>query len=107
MRVQTVTYHGRTVGAATRDRFFLTERLRRRPETDPQKTFVIYMCAYARDVLTGRVPGPYSEVEARRYARACLIPDELLERPALDVPRAAEALGVPEAELHFARSSEA
>jgi hypothetical protein len=39
------------------------------------------MCAYALDVAAGVLPGPYNEGDARRYARACLIPDELLERP--------------------------
>ena len=61
------------------------------------------MCAYAGDVARGELPGPYTDTDARRYARACLIPTELLERPALDVHSAAPALGVPAAELQDAR----
>ena len=52
-----------------------------------------------RNVLTGRLPGPYSEEHARRYAQAVLIPDELLERPSVDAERTARALGVPVEEL--------
>ncbi len=62
------------------------------------------MAAYARDVLRGELPGPYSEQQARRYARAALIPEELLERPGLDLAHTARALGVPVEELtHAAR----
>jgi hypothetical protein len=61
------------------------------------------MCAYARDVLTGRLPGPYTDQDARRYTCACLIPAELLERPALDLQRAARGLRIPVGELRAAR----
>jgi hypothetical protein len=57
------------------------------------------MCAYAMDVLSGVLDGPYNEDEARHYARAALIPGELAERPDLNVEQAASALGVPEDEL--------
>jgi len=63
------------------------------------------MCAYARDVITGRLPGPYREDDARRYARWCLLAPglgELLERPDLDAPQAANALDLPADELHQA-----
>ena len=43
------------------------------------------MCAYAGDILSGVLPGPYTDDDARRYARACLVPLELLERPELDI----------------------
>jgi len=91
------------VAAATAERFLLSDELEHRPSGDPERTFVIYMCLYARDIAAGQLPGPYSEQRARRFARACLIPAELAERADLDVPRAAAALGVPEHELHAAR----
>ncbi len=87
------------VAAATAERFLLSDELEHRPVGDPERTFVIYMCLYARDVLTGDLPGPYTEQRARRFARACLIPAELAERPGLDTARVAAALGVPEHEL--------
>ena len=60
-----------------------------RPPGDPERTFVMFMCSYAADVQTGELPGPYTDGRARRYARAALIPHELLERtcPTLSGPR--------------------
>ena len=52
----------------------------------------------------GILAGAYNERDARRYARACLIPDELLERPTLNLHHAARALGVPVDELQAARA---
>lgn len=104
MTIQAITYRGQTVAAATRSRFFLGEALQQRPTDDPERTFVIFMCAYAGDVLCGRLPGPYSEQNARRYARACLVPSELLRRDRLDIARAARALQIPVDELHAARA---
>ncbi len=85
------------------ERFLLSDELEHRPVGDPERTFVAYMCLYARDLATGDLPGPYTEQRARRFARACLIPAELAERPGLDTTRVAAALGVPEHELHAAR----
>jgi hypothetical protein len=41
--------------------------------------------------------------DARRFAQAALIPEELLERPLNDLRRTAAALGVPVCELLEAR----
>lgn len=98
-----IVHRGRTVGAASRTRFFLADHLQDRPAGDADRTWAIYMCAYAGDVLNGRLPGPYSDDDARQYARACLIPDELLERAELDVARVAGGLGVPVDELALAQ----
>jgi hypothetical protein len=62
------------------------------------------MCSYATDIARGLLPGPFDAVDAHRYARAFLIPEELLERQELDVDRAATALGVPVDELRAARA---
>jgi hypothetical protein len=107
MTIQPIRYRGRTVAAATRTRFVLAEALDRRPPSDPERTFVIFMCAYAGDVLSGVLAGPYSDDDARRYARACLVPTELLERARFDVERAARALRVPVDELRTARAEHA
>ncbi len=103
MTLQPVTYGGRLVACATARRFFLCDELARRPAGDPERTFVIFMCAYAGDVLRGDLRGPYTDDRARMYARAALIPEELLERPCLDLARTAAALGVPTQELVPAR----
>lgn len=104
MTLQPITYRGRMAAAATRSRFFLADDLDRRAAEDPERTFVIYMCAYAGDILNQRLPGPYSQDDACAYARACLIPAELVERDPLDTERAARALCVPENELIAARA---
>ena len=62
------------------------------------------MCCYARDVLTGELDGPYHEDDARRYAQAALIPDEILERDALNVQQAADGLRIPADELRAVRA---
>jgi hypothetical protein len=104
MDIQPVIYCGRTVAACTRERISSPTRLEHRPPGDPELTFVLYMFAYAGDVArVGELPGPYTDADVRRYARACLIPTELLERPTLNVQSAAAALGVPADELLAAR----
>lgn len=99
MQLQPVTYRGRTVAVATARRYFLSGELACRPVTDPERTFVVFMAAYARDVAAGLLSGPYRDEDARLFARTCLIPAELLERPGLDTERAAAALGVPSTEF--------
>jgi hypothetical protein len=94
-----ITYQGRTVAAAGPERFWLAPELDRRPAADPERTFVIYVCAHAGDVL----PGPYQRPRRRPLARAALIPDRLLHRPGLDVERVAQAFGIPAQELAAAR----
>ena len=56
--IQPITYRERTVAAATSSRFFLCDTLDA-PTGDPaDRTFVIFMCAYAIDVLRGALLGP-------------------------------------------------
>src|SRR5664279_382239 len=86
MRLQTITYRGRPVACATATRFFLADDVERLPAGGPLLTFVVYMCAYARDVLTGELPGPYTDHDARCFARAALVPEELA-RTRRDRPR--------------------
>lgn len=102
MDLQAITYRGRTVAAATATKFFLSPSYDDRPDGDPELNVVLHMCCYARDIFAGQLRGPYTEQDAR--ARACLIPAELVERPELDVARAAVALQVPVDELHVARA---
>ncbi len=103
--LQPITYRGRTLAAATPERVFLGDELEDRPRGDPELTWVIYMAFCARDVLTGELPGPYTDADASIYARAALIPDEVLERPApAGEDRLARGLGVPLHELRIARA---
>ena len=103
--LQPITYRGRLMAVASARRFFLADVVEQRAPTDPDISMVLFMCIYAIDVATGRLPGPYTDDRARRYARYCLLAPgaaELLERPDLDVPRAARALGIPADELRLA-----
>ena len=104
MRLQTITYRGRPVACATATRFFLADDLERLPAGDSLLTFVIYMCAYARDVLTGELPGPYTDHNACRFARVALVPEELADPDRIththrNLQRTAGALKLPAAEL--------
>lgn len=103
MPIQPVIYRGRVVAACTAERFLLCDELERCGPEDPERTFVIWMCVYAGDVARGVLPGPYRDLDARRYARAALIPSELLERPPLDAARTAVAIGIPVEEFCAAR----
>jgi hypothetical protein len=103
--LQPISYGGRLVALATPNRFLLSGSLAMRPVGDPERTFVIYMCLYAIDVLTGVLPAPYTDHRARRYARAALIPEELLERGQLNYGAASQGLGVPAAELQEAHQA--
>jgi len=104
MTMQTITYRGQTVAAATVRGLFLCPRLASRPIDDPERTFVIYMGVYAADVLRGELPGPYSDEQARRYARVALIPGELLEHDLCHLEDTARALHVSVSELRQARA---
>ena len=96
-----------TAGASSplHQRFFLlADDLAYHAPGDPELVFVVAMCSYATDIAQGLLPGPFDDADACRYARAFLIPEELLERPELDVNRAAAAFGVPADQLRAARA---
>ena len=65
----TLTRHGRTVALAARPRFWLAAEIEALPDGDPRKRQVCLMALYARDVLTGAMPGPYTDADADRFAR--------------------------------------
>ena len=107
MDIQAITYRGRTVAACTRRRFFLSDDIADRDPNDPLVSFVIGMCLYAHRVASGDAPGPYASEDARAYARACLIPDELHDRDDINVESVAAWLRVPSAELRLALAGRA
>jgi hypothetical protein len=102
--IQPITYRGRTVAACTRRRFFLADDIADRDVNDPIVSFVIAMCLYAHLVASGDAPAPYTDDDARAYARECLIPEEVLDRAQFDVENAAAWLRVPKDELRLALS---
>jgi hypothetical protein len=72
-----ITYQGRPVAMAGRERFYLAPHIGQLRDGDPMKTFVCFLVAYAHDVLVGQLPGEpshYLPRRAERYARECLLP---------------------------------
>jgi hypothetical protein len=94
-----ITYRGRAVALAGRERFYLAPHIAQRRDADPLKTFVCYLAAYAHDVMTGQLPGEprcYLPARAERYARECLLPPRAFRARAERSDRElAERFGVP------------
>ncbi len=78
--MQPITYRTRSVAIASPERFWLTDEIDALPTGNPLKTWACFMCLYARDVLTGVLPSPYTDADAELFARAALIPDTALQR---------------------------
>jgi hypothetical protein len=102
-RLQTITYNGDIVALAGPNLFILEPEIDALAVRDPLRTMVVYMCAYARDVIAGVLPGPYTDHDARRYACACLLPDELLERDNFDIDRASRYFQIPADDIAHAQ----
>lgn len=105
LQLQPITFRGRLVAVANSRHFFVCDDLDTRPPGDPELSFVALMALYATDIAAGTLPGPYTDDDARHFARTCLLTPgvgELLERQPLDVSRAARALGIPADELRTA-----
>jgi hypothetical protein len=65
----TITHDGRTVALAGRERFWLVAHIQALPDGHPRRRHVCFMAVYARDVLTGDMPGPYTDSDADHFAR--------------------------------------
>lgn len=94
-----ITYRRRAVAIAGPDRFHLAPHIAQRPNGDPLKRFVCFLALYARDVLTGQLPGEphrYLPHRGERYAREALLPHDefaaIAHRPDREI---AEHFGVP------------
>jgi hypothetical protein len=103
-----ITYRGRPVALAGRERFYLAPEIDRRPHGDPVKTFVCFLVLYPRDVLTGRLPGEprrYLPARAERYARECLIaPAAFRARADRSDAELAQHFAVPLEQIHQRRT---
>ena len=65
----TITRDGRTVALAGRERFWLAAHIQALPDGHPRRLHVCFMAVYARDILTGDMPGPYTDTDADHFAR--------------------------------------
>lgn len=70
-------YRGRLAGFAGATRASLSNELDALPANDPDRRFVLAMAAYAGAIARGEAPGPYTDADAERYARAFLITGSL------------------------------
>lgn len=68
----TLRYQGRPAAIAAPLRFWLAAHIEALPAGHVDKCHVCFMALYARDVLTGAMPGPYADVDAERFARLAL-----------------------------------
>lgn len=73
MDTLTLTYEDRPAALAARERFWLAAHVEALPDGHPTKRLVAFMALYARDVLAGELPAPYSDERARRFARLALV----------------------------------
>jgi hypothetical protein len=71
----TLNYQGQTVALAARARFWLAAHIEALPASHPDKRHVCFMALYARDILTGDLPGPYNDDDADHFARLALATD--------------------------------
>ena len=104
METITLTYNKRTAALASRERFWLAAHIAALPDGDPTKRLVTLMALYARDVLTGELPGPYSDERARSFARLALVdPAAYRAHRRCRDPELAALLGLPVAEIALVR----
>src|SRR4051812_21960250 len=102
-----VVYRGELAAAVSRNRVhILAPWLLGRRAGDPELRFVAMMCAYAGQILSGTLPGPYSDDVAEDWARAALIDDNAFAAVrSMPADAAAAALAVPPEQLRAARAS--
>ena len=109
MPTVTLTYDNRTVALAGRERCWLALHIAALPSDDPTKRLVMFMALYARDVLRGELPGPYSDERARSFARLALVEPSVYRAHRRRGDRElAAVLGLPVAEIpHVRREQQA
>ncbi len=101
-----VKYNGHIVGFCTARRAHLVDDFDAEIDGERIGPFLLGMCAFAGEVLNGRCTAPYDERRARAFARAMLIPGELLEHPGdYDVHEVARWIGMSRSELRIAFST--
>lgn len=76
-----VTYDGHIVAFCTARRAYLIDDLDAELDGERIGPLLLAMCVYAIEVQRRPWPIGYRELDARRFAHAMLIPDEILEHP--------------------------
>ena len=65
----TISQAGAAVALAGRDRVWLAPPIQALPDGHLRKRHICFMAIYAHDILTGELPGPYSDAKADHFAR--------------------------------------
>ena len=73
-----VQYAGRPAALVGIRRLSFLGDVRHRPPGDPVVRVVSHMAYYAQLVLSGQMPGPYTDQDAERFARLALIDEREL-----------------------------
>jgi hypothetical protein len=105
MTVQLIFYRGRIAAVCGPTRAYLSPEVDELAEDDPVLRVVLGMCWYAHLIAEGELDGPYRDADALAFVRGALVPDELLERPAIDLHATANWLRIPVEELAAARAA--
>jgi hypothetical protein len=96
------------VALAGRERFWLAAHIEALPDGHPTKRLVAFMALFARDVLTGELPGHYSDHRARTFARLALVDKAAYQAHRRRSDRElADVLGLPVAEIPAVRRDQA
>jgi hypothetical protein len=104
----TLTYDGQNAAFASRERFWLAAHIEALPDGHPTMRLIAYMALFARDVLTGELPGPYSDHRARTFARLALVePGAYQAHRRRSDRELADVLGLPVAEIPAVRRDQA
>ncbi|MGI8622655.1 MAG: hypothetical protein ACR2NB_04000 [Solirubrobacteraceae bacterium] len=74
--MQQITYRSSAAAMATRERFWLVDEIGELPDGHPVKAWVAILCVFARDVMVGAIPGPFTQARAERYGREVMLPAE-------------------------------
>lgn len=72
METITITYNGHVVARAGAQRVWLALDIEALPDGHPRKRLVAFMALFARDILLGDLPGPYSDERALAFAYAAI-----------------------------------
>jgi hypothetical protein len=96
----TLSYQDQPAALAAPTRVWLAAHIEALPTGHPRKRFVAFMAFYARDILTGKILGPYSDKDAERFARLMLIdPAVIAADPRANDEQLAQLLQVPVEQL--------
>jgi hypothetical protein len=104
----TISYQRRAAAYAGAERFWLAVHIQALPNGHPVKRVVAFMALYARDVLRGELPGPYSDERARTFARLALVdPDTYAAQHTASDEQLATLLKLPVDEIAAVRRDQA